>query len=129
MGTPAYMSPEQCEGRGQVDHRADVYALGIVLYEMITGRVPFAGEGYGAVLVQHLTCEPAWPSMLRPGLPPSAELVVMKALRKNPAERYQSMEEFVAAMANPDAYLAQHGGVDAFVVETFSEMERMGTKA
>ncbi|MBA3502745.1 MAG: serine/threonine protein kinase, partial [Deltaproteobacteria bacterium] len=62
MGTPAYMSPEQCEGRGNVDHRADIYALGIVLYELITARVPFYGEGYGEILVQHLTQMPLPPS-------------------------------------------------------------------
>ena len=58
MGTPAYMSPEQCEGRGDVDHRTDIYALGVVLYEMLIGRVPFIGEGYGEILVQHLTQQP-----------------------------------------------------------------------
>ena len=65
MGTPAYMSPEQCEGRGSVDHRTDIYALGIVLYEMLTGRVPFVGEGYGEILVQHLTQRPLPPSQYR----------------------------------------------------------------
>ena len=61
MGTPAYMSPEQCEGRGQVDHRTDIYSLGILLYEMLTGEVPFLGEGYGEILVQHLTQVPRKP--------------------------------------------------------------------
>ena len=65
MGTPAYMSPEQCEGRDTVDHRTDIYALGIVLYEMLTGRVPFVGEGYGEILVQHLTQRPAPLSQIR----------------------------------------------------------------
>ncbi len=115
MGTPAYMSPEQCEGRGRVDHRTDIYALGILLYEMITGRVPFVGEGYGDVIVQHLTCQPAWPSTIRGPLPPAIETVVMKALAKRPDDRYQSMEEFGAAMANPDAYIAQRGGPEAFL--------------
>src|SRR5690349_5589954 len=61
MGTPLYMSPEQCEGRGNVDLRTDIYALGIVLYEMLCKQVPFAGEGYGEVLVQHLTMAPIPP--------------------------------------------------------------------
>jgi len=115
MGTAAYMSPEQCEGRGRVDHRTDIYALGIVLYEMITGRVPFLGEGYGEVLVQQFTCQPPWPSTIRGPLPLSVEAVVMKALCKKPNERYQTMEEFGDAMRDPDAYVARAGGLEAFL--------------
>jgi serine/threonine-protein kinase len=94
MGTPAYMSPEQCEGRDSVDLRTDVYALGIVLYEMVTGRVPFIGEGYGEILVQHLTQRPRPPSQIRM-LPAHVEVVVLKALEKRADMRYPTMEEFM----------------------------------
>ncbi len=114
MGTPAYMSPEQCEGKGNVDHRTDIYALGIVLYEMLTGRVPFIGEGYGEILVQHLTQAPISPSQFRL-LPPHVESVVLKALEKNPADRYPNMEEFMRAMADPVNYVEAHGGIAYFL--------------
>jgi eukaryotic-like serine/threonine-protein kinase len=114
MGTPAYMSPEQCEGRGNIDHRTDVYAMGILLYEMITGRVPFAGEGYGEVLVQHLTRAPARPSTIRGVIPPAVEAIVMKALEKRREDRYASMDEFMNALRDPDGYVEQMGGLGAF---------------
>jgi eukaryotic-like serine/threonine-protein kinase len=113
MGTPAYMSPEQCEGKGNVDHRTDVYALGIVLYEMLTGRVPFIGEGYGEILVQHLTQKPISPSQFRV-LPPHVEAVVVKALEKNPDNRYPNMDEFMRALADPVAYVEHNGGINGF---------------
>src|SRR3954453_13971723 len=100
MGTPAYMSPEQCEGRDSVDLRTDVYALGIVIYEMLTGRVPFVGEGYGEILVQHLTQKTLLQSSYRM-LPAHVEVVVLKALEKRADLRYPTMDEMMRAMADP----------------------------
>ena len=114
MGTPAYMSPEQCEGRGNVDFRTDVYALGIVLYEMLTGRVPFIGEGYGEILVQHLTQRPVPPSQFRM-LPAHVEVVVLKALEKRMEQRYPTMDEMMRAIADPVGYVEAHGGVQNFL--------------
>jgi serine/threonine-protein kinase len=114
MGTPAYMSPEQCEGRPNVDSRTDIYALGIVLYEMLTGRVPFIGEGYGEILVQHLTQHPVPPSQYQM-LDARIEVVVMKALEKRPDLRYPTMEEFARAMTDPFGYVDAHGGPAEFL--------------
>ena len=114
MGTPAYMSPEQCEGRDTVDLRTDVYALGIVIYEMLTGRVPFVGDGYGEILVQHLTRAPVPPSQYRM-LPAHVEVVVLKALEKRADMRYPMMEEFMRAMSDPVGYVEAHGGVAGFL--------------
>ncbi len=115
MGTPAYMSPEQCEGRNdRVDWRTDVYALGIVLYEMLTGRVPFQGDGYGEILVQHLTRAPVPPSQIRV-LPAHVEVLVLKALEKRADLRYPTMEEFMRAMSDPVGYVEAHGGVGGFL--------------
>ena len=116
LGTPAYMSPEQCEGRANVDHRTDVYALGICLYEMLTGRVPFIGEGYGEILVQHLTQSPIPPSQYRM-MSPHIEAVVMKALEKRQEMRYPTMDEFIRAMSDPVGYVEAHGGVQGFMAK------------
>jgi eukaryotic-like serine/threonine-protein kinase len=113
MGTPAYMSPEQCDGRGQIDARTDVYALGIVLYEMLVGRVPFVGEGYGEVLVQHLTQQAVPPSQYRM-LNPHVEAVIMKALEKRPELRYPTMDEMIRAMSDPVGYVEANGGIPGF---------------
>jgi len=114
MGTPAYMSPEQCEGRGNIDHRTDIYALGILLYEMLTARVPFLGEGYGEILVQHLTQPPIPPSQYRM-MNMHVEAVVMKALEKRADMRYPSMDEMMRAMSDPVGYVESHGGVQGFM--------------
>ena len=114
MGTPAYMSPEQCEGRGNIDHRTDIYALGIVLYEMMTGRVPFIGEGYGEILVQHLTQPPIPPSQFRM-MNMHVEAVVMKALQKRADLRYPTMDDFMRAMADPVGFVEAHGGIQSFM--------------
>jgi serine/threonine protein kinase len=115
MGTPAYMSPEQCEGRGMIDHRTDVYSLGILLYEMLTGEVPFRGEGYGEVLVQHMTQVPRKPSTIRGVIPPHLEAVCMKALEKRSSDRFSDMDQFMRALQDPVGYVEAHGGLDHFL--------------
>jgi serine/threonine protein kinase len=116
MGTPQYMSPEQCDGRGRIDHRSDIYALGIVLYQMLTGRVPFGGDGYGEVLIQQMSKAPLAPSSVVPSIPEHLELVVLKALEKQPDHRYQDMDETMLALQNPLHYVATHGARTRFLV-------------
>jgi photosystem II stability/assembly factor-like uncharacterized protein len=96
VGTPHYMAPEQGQSL-KVDHRADIYAMGIVVYEMVTGRVPFDAETPFAVVLKHLTEPLPLPRALRPDLPEEVERVILKALAKDPADRYQSMRDLVAA--------------------------------
>ncbi len=100
FGTPTYMSPEQCMGN-TVDARSDVYALGCVLFEMLTGQPPFSGRPLMALLYKHVNEPPRRPSDLVPGLPPSLDDVVLTALAKRPEERYQTMGAFERALTKP----------------------------
>ena len=97
FGTPHYMSPEQCAGTA-VDHRADVYATGVILYEMVSGRVPFDAEAMGEILAKHLKEAPVPPSALPPptDVSPELEAIIMRCLAKSPDDRYQSMDELRA---------------------------------
>jgi serine/threonine protein kinase len=106
MGTPFYMAPEQCEGKAELDHRADIYALGVMLFEMLTGHVPFGGTGYGEVLIKHVTLRPPTARSLVPSLPPSMDAILSRALAKKPENRFQSMAELRAALLDPEAYMA-----------------------
>ena len=104
MGTPYYMSPEQCEGRPNIDQRTDVYSLGVILFEMMTGKVPFGGEGYGEIIVKHITAPVPSPRGINPRLSPSHEAIVFRALAKNRDERFHGMEDFRMAMLDPERY-------------------------
>ena len=92
IGTASYFSPEQAQGK-PVDARSDIYSAGIVLYEMLTGVVPFRGESPVAVAYKHVTEDPAPPRSLAEDIPPALEAVVMKAISKNPENRYQTALE------------------------------------
>jgi beta-lactam-binding protein with PASTA domain/predicted Ser/Thr protein kinase len=95
VGTAQYLSPEQARG-GDVDPRSDLYSLGIVLYELLTGETPFDGDTPVEIAMKHLSTAPRPPSALRPELPPELDKVVLRALAKDPEDRYQSAEEMEA---------------------------------
>ena len=95
MGTAAYFSPEQAEGKG-VDARSDIYSLGVVLYEMAVGRPPFTGDSPVAVASKHVRDTPVLPREANPTVPLALEAVIMKAMAKNPDDRYGSAEELRA---------------------------------
>ena len=101
VGTPDYMAPEQVQGeRG--DARTDVYAVGVMLYEMLTGSVPFQGDNALAVMSQRVTGRAPLLRQARPDLPPWIEAVVYKALRRQPSDRYQSMAQLRHDLEHPD---------------------------
>src|SRR5256714_8419210 len=98
LGTPAYMSPEQASADPTVDHRADLYALGVLAYEILTGHVPFAGRTPQGLLAAHVTESPEPIARRRPSLPPALAALVMRCLEKRPADRPQSAAEVVRAL-------------------------------
>jgi eukaryotic-like serine/threonine-protein kinase len=95
LGTASYLSPEQAQGE-PVDARSDIYSLGVVLYEMLTGRPPFSGDSPVAVAYKHVREDPQLPSQIVPDIPPELEAIVMKAMAKNPANRYSNAQEMAA---------------------------------
>ena len=99
VGTPAYMAPEQFSGR-EADRRADIYATGVVLFEMLTGNRPFAGRGAGELMYKVLNDPPPLVTTLNPRLPSELDAVLKKALAKAPEDRFQSAGEFIAILEN-----------------------------
>jgi len=98
FGTPEFMSPEQAKRSGDADPRSDVYATGVLLYALLTGRLPFAAGSAAEVMSRHIYDDVPPPSLHEPTLPPAVEAVVLRAMEKDPARRFQSMAEFATAL-------------------------------
>jgi serine/threonine-protein kinase len=114
FGTPEYMAPEQAEGK-DADHRVDVYAVGCIIYHLVTGKPPFEADSFMAMLTKHMMEDPVSPSVRRPDLAitPEMDALVLKALEKDRDNRYQSMAEFLSAVSEcqgPDEGLADARG-------------------
>jgi serine/threonine-protein kinase len=119
VGTAQYLSPEQAKG-GEVDPRSDLYSLGVVLYELLTGKTPFDGETPVEIAMKHLSTAPKPPSKLRPDIPRELDMVVLRALAKNPDERYQSADEMEADLER----VARGASVAAATVDTATQVLR-----
>ncbi len=108
LGTPAYMSPEQAAADPHVDHRADIYAIGAMAYEMLTGRPPFTGTNAQQVLAAHMTNDPDPVTTHRGTVPPALNEVILRCLHKKPADRFQRADEMIPHL---DAILTPSGGM------------------
>jgi beta-lactam-binding protein with PASTA domain/predicted Ser/Thr protein kinase len=97
MGTAQYLSPEQAQGHA-VTERSDLYSIGVMLFELLTGRVPFEGESPVTIALRHVSEPPPAPSQLNPAVPPALDAVVLRALAKDPRDRFADADEFIAAL-------------------------------
>ena len=100
LGTPTYMSPEQAAGSGEVDARSDIYSLACVLYEMLAGQPPFRGATFEVLLRQHIAANPLPVTQFRPATPQFVDDALVRALEKNPADRFTGTREFAAALGD-----------------------------
>src|SRR2546428_5431672 len=98
LGSPYYMSPEQVRGSAEADARSDIYSLGAVLYELITGKKPFEGDSAFSIMVAHVEKTPMPPIEVEPNVPPSLNRAILRSLEKNPSRRFPSAEQFRQAL-------------------------------
>ena len=117
LGTAAYISPEQAMGH-EVDQRTDIWSFGVVLYEMLTGRLPFKGDYEQAIIYSILHEEPVHPGQVRDDIPKELELIALKSMLKDPLQRYQNMSEILFELKNPEVPLSIPLSPDKKVFET-----------
>jgi eukaryotic-like serine/threonine-protein kinase len=127
LGTPAYMSPEQCRGMTEIDHRSDVYSLGIILYEMLCGELPFFSERQGDLLIRQATEPPRPPRALNSLIPPAVNRAILRALEKPPGARFDSMIAFCAALGVTIGSLDVPAGPPSTVVRPEDEAAKLPT--
>jgi serine/threonine protein kinase len=126
MGTAFYMSPEQVLNRG-ADIRSDIYSLGVTLYEMLTANVPFKGDSDYQVMTDHVNAVPPLPTKFYPYIPQGLQNAVLKALEKQPDARFQTVEEFGAALEQPDTFGVAQGVVPVAVPAEAAPASRRAT--
>jgi len=113
LGTPFYMAPEQAKGSKEIDHRVDLYAIGVILYEALTGKRPFEGDTYNEIMYKIIAEDYQPPSQLNPQVPPQLEQIVLKAMAREPEARFQTAAEMRRALASAVAATPLHIQVPA----------------
>ena len=124
LGTPAYMSPEQCRGQAELDHRSDIYSLGAMLYEMLTGTVPFRRDSPAESMTAHLLDTPVPPIEINPKLSRHMSDAILRALEKEPAQRFATMRELRDAIENLPRSVKAAGAATGVDEETFEKREK-----
>jgi len=129
LGSPYYMSPEQIEGKTLTFH-SDMYSLGVVLYELLTGKRPFVAENIDALVAKILKADPAAPSAVRQGLPKALDAVVLRAMEKNPAHRYATWSEFALELSRVGEAVLPPGAIpDSEKYVTLKKVPMLSTLA
>jgi serine/threonine protein kinase len=123
IGTPTYMSPEQSEGSREVDGRTDIWSMGVILFRMVTGTLPFAGDSYARLLINVITAPAPRLRALRPEASPALEALVARCLAKSPSDRFATTTELLAALADP-AVLESGAGLDAAALPPSADVTR-----
>src|SRR5262249_12436760 len=109
IGTPQYMAPEQSVPNGVVDARTDIYALGVVLFQCVTGQLPFIADTPMATMIKHAKEPPPRPSALSPGIPPRVEQIILRALEKHPNARFQRAREMAEQLKEAATEVRREG--------------------